>query len=109
MFKNIPNWAIIFYIGGYVLTIPFGFLLFFYYRVRKEIGKGYLMAALMYLIPLATIAVLVFSLPSEFLEKSLLRIFTLLVLISTSPLVGGGIYFIWHGMTRKGMDKKEHK
>lgn len=106
MFENIPNWAIIFYVSGYILLIPFGFLTLFFFRVKKNLKIGYLVGILMYLISLVIIAVLVFSLP---LEDFILQAFILFFVISTSPLVGSGIYFLWHGITRKGMDKKDEK
>jgi len=106
MFENIPNWAIIFYVSGYILLIPFGFLTLFFFRVKKSFKIGYLVEILICLISMVIIVVLVFSLP---LENSILQAFILFFVIGTSPLVGGGIYFIWHGITRKGMDKKERE
>jgi hypothetical protein len=109
MFENIPNWAIIFYIVGYVLIIPFGFFVLFYPRVKKNIKIGYLIGILMYIIAIAIVVVMVFSIPLENLENSILQAFKLMFVISTSPFVGGIIYYLWHGIARRGMDKKETK
>ncbi len=109
MFENIPNWAIVFYIGGYVLLIPFGFFVLFYPRVRKNMKIGHLIGILMYIIAMAIVFVMIFSIPLENLENSILQVFKLIFVISTSPFVGSIIYYLWHGITRRGMDKKESK
>lgn len=101
MFKNIEQWRLIYYFLTYIIIIPLTVLMGF----CMEVWEKRKIAVVIFFIYLGLLMLALYIVFGSLSFDSFGKALTLGAFLGTSWLVGGGIYYLWKGITKRGKGK----